>query len=92
MPVQVVAVDRSTEMVGSVFEGVQEKSISEVPHEVPTHPTPNPTQFATNLHNSQTWKQLLNCLCQSYQQNHRCYFHAIASTNEIMYEFLSIFF
>jgi hypothetical protein len=41
MPVQVVAEDTSTEMVGSVYEGVQEKSICEVP-QVPTHPHPTP--------------------------------------------------
>jgi hypothetical protein len=53
------------------------------PPEVTTHPPPNPTQFATNLHNSPTWKQQLNCLCHSYQQNHLRYFHAITSTDEL---------
>jgi hypothetical protein len=53
MPVQVVAEESSTEMVGSVYEGVQEKSICEVPSST------NPTQFATNPHNSPTCKQQL---------------------------------
>jgi hypothetical protein len=71
MPVQVVAEDRSTEIVGSVYEGVQEKSICEVP------PPPDLSQFATNLHNSPTGKQQRNCLCHSYHQNHQVYFHAV---------------
>ena len=41
MPVQVVAQDRSTEIAGSVYEGVQEKSICEVPPP-PTSPSLQP--------------------------------------------------
>jgi len=44
MPVQVVAEDRSTEMVGSVYEGVQEKSICVVPMKSqPAHPPTPPS-------------------------------------------------
>lgn len=42
MPVQVVAEDTSTEMVGSVYEGVQEKSICEVPTKSPPNHPPTP--------------------------------------------------
>ena len=44
MPVQVGAEDRSTEMVGSVYEGVQEKSICVVPTKSqPAHPPTPPS-------------------------------------------------
>jgi hypothetical protein len=42
MPVQVVAEDRSTELVGSVYEGAEEKSICEVAAKFPSNHTPTP--------------------------------------------------